>query len=76
MTVLKWEEPRESRGNKPTIVLDSIVAELQQRPGHWALVKDNHHRLNWEALSKRGAEITARSNPDKTYRIYARWPNE
>lgn len=74
MTDVKWGNPPPSGGGMPKSELDNLVATLQQRPGEWALVRQDSLYGHWQALARRGAKVTARKAPDESWDIYARWP--
>ncbi len=74
MTDLKWGAPPKVHRNGKRAAWDGIVAQLQQRPGEWAQVKDEYKSPACPSLKERGAKVATRSNPDGTHRIYAMWP--
>lgn len=70
---LVWKDPPPS---KTFGKLAGEIAELKAHPGVWALVRESTHRsagISWE---RHGCETTLRKNPDGTWQVYARWPEQ
>lgn len=85
--IIKWETPPPAVPlrsgytpmGRPNPSYDAILAELQQHPGRWAIVKRmpisqmSRAGAPIKALKDRGCEATQRSVARVT-QIYARWP--
>jgi hypothetical protein len=72
-SIIRWETPPPKIADHITKILE----ELKKHPGEWALIQE--HSRSTSAPSqwrKFGCEAESRSNPDGSYRIYARWPEK
>jgi hypothetical protein len=74
-----WEDPPTGRA-KPA-KWASFAAELKQHPGKWAIAKsgasyDGLVSTQSMRLQYLGCETAKRKQPDGTYTLYARWPED
>lgn len=74
-----WEEPPKSGRGVPKVA--RFIEALQSRPGVWALYPTTFKNASSPCslradLKRAGCEATARTQPDGTARLYARWVGE
>jgi hypothetical protein len=74
--MIEWQDPP-PKHRRGTVDWASIVAELSEHPGKWALILTDANKVNSRLgylKSRYGLEIRTQINADGTYKLWARVP--
>lgn len=79
MSKIAWQDPpnpNPSSARERSREIDSIVSQLQEYPGRWALVAASSRNGNGGPYDRRGCEVryVEVSRAPRRFDIFARWP--